>query len=165
MWKNRFVFYCWYCSVWSCSVMWFTSFLVKAISAVSRRRVNFILLNRAKYCWCWKNKEHGDDKQVHICMQISEIAWNRVFLINRWSPTRLKSVKITNTCSLFLFWHSRKSPFWDLIFFIIVFSILKGIPEFSRWRPSHSHRDVMKIVGKLGIYFDTDRTVRITNEN
>lgn len=29
-----------------------TSFLVKAISTVSNTRVNFILLNTAKHCWC-----------------------------------------------------------------------------------------------------------------
>lgn len=31
-----------------------TSFLVKVISAVSRSRVNLILLKSAKHCWCWK---------------------------------------------------------------------------------------------------------------
>lgn len=32
--------------------MCFTSFLVKVISAVSRSRVNLILLKSAKHCWC-----------------------------------------------------------------------------------------------------------------
>lgn len=44
-----------------CLMVWVymcvTSFFVKVISALSRRRVNLILLKSAKYCWCCKKKK------------------------------------------------------------------------------------------------------------